>query len=75
MRDHIILADNLGDTTYIRTDYGSATAKGFGTDEWETLVKAREHKDIYTVHYVGHCWGGLVAEEADCHVASLLAMT
>ena len=74
-RDDVVGADDLCDAAYVGADYGSATAQGFSADQRETFVQAWEHKDVDAVHDVGHCWGGLVSEEGDCHVASLLAMT
>jgi hypothetical protein len=73
--DNVVGADDLGDASYVGADYGSATAQGFSADQREAFVQAREHKDIDAVHDVGHDWGGLVAEEADWHVATLIAMT
>ena len=74
-RDDVVGADDLGDAAYVGADYCGATAQGFSADQREAFVQAWEHKDVDAVHYVGHCWGGLVSEEADCHVASLLTMT
>ena len=74
-RDDVVGADDLGDTAYVGADYCGATAQSLSADQREAFVQAWEDQDINAVHYVGHCWGGLVAKEADCHVASLLAMT
>ena len=74
-RDDVFGADDLGDAAYVGADYCGATAQSFSADQREAFVQAWEHEDVDAVHYVGHDWGGLVAEEGDCHVASLLAMT
>ena len=74
-RDDVFGADYLSDTTYVGADYYGATAQSLSADQREAFVQAREHKDVDAVHDVGHDWGGLVAEEADCHVAMLFAMT
>ena len=64
-RNYVFGADDLGDTAYVRADYCGATAQSFSADQWEAFVQAWEHYDVNAVHYVGHDWGGLVAEEGD----------